>query len=122
MLSGWASGKFGLFGLTPEFISDITLNYIGVGVAILGDEIIFYLYHYILCSNNLISLLFNILGIVVFLQVKTNVMGTKTIETDRLSTVFNHKATNDNNYSPLMNSKNTSDYDNGNKIFIIYLY
>jgi hypothetical protein len=34
MLMGWASGRFGLFGLTPDAISDPTLNTVGVLFAI----------------------------------------------------------------------------------------
>ena len=34
MLFGWASGRFGLFGLTEDVISDGELNFLGVGVAV----------------------------------------------------------------------------------------
>ena len=36
MLLGWASGKFGLFGLNPDDISDSTLNYAGVATALVA--------------------------------------------------------------------------------------
>ena len=36
MLMGWASGTFGLFGLTPEFIANRSLNFIGVFLAFAG--------------------------------------------------------------------------------------
>ncbi|KAJ1428883.1 CEO family-domain-containing protein [Ochromonadaceae sp. CCMP2298] len=36
MVIGWASGKFGLFGLARQEISDEVLNYIGVLLSILG--------------------------------------------------------------------------------------
>lgn len=36
MIMGWASGRFGLFGLTKQSVSDPTLNTIGVVVAIIG--------------------------------------------------------------------------------------
>jgi len=36
MLMGWASGKFGLFGLKKQAIGDPVLNYAGVALAILG--------------------------------------------------------------------------------------
>ncbi|GMI02104.1 hypothetical protein TrVE_jg8045 [Triparma verrucosa] len=36
MIMGWASGKFGLFGLIADPIKDAQLNYIGVGIALLA--------------------------------------------------------------------------------------
>ncbi len=36
MILGWASGKFGLFGLTKQEISDPVMNYIGVFLSIVG--------------------------------------------------------------------------------------
>ena len=36
MLIGWASGKFGLFGLNKQAISDPVMNYIGVFLSIIG--------------------------------------------------------------------------------------
>ncbi|GMH57739.1 hypothetical protein TrLO_g2586 [Triparma laevis f. longispina] len=36
MIMGWASGKFGLFGLISDPIDDAQLNYVGVGVALLA--------------------------------------------------------------------------------------
>jgi glucose uptake protein GlcU len=41
MLMGWASGTFGLFGLTAEHVDNLTLNYFGVFLAVVG--LIFYL-------------------------------------------------------------------------------
>lgn len=34
LLSGWATGRFGLFGITPEVPEKVTLNYIGVSLAV----------------------------------------------------------------------------------------
>ncbi|XP_074650104.1 transmembrane protein 144-like isoform X2 [Tubulanus polymorphus] len=34
MLSGWASGRFGWFGLTPEYPTNYALNYAGVACAV----------------------------------------------------------------------------------------
>ncbi len=36
MLTGWASGTFGLFGLQAEHVKNPTLNYIGVALAVVG--------------------------------------------------------------------------------------
>lgn len=36
MLMGWASGRFGLFGLTKQAVAHETLNSIGVAVAVVG--------------------------------------------------------------------------------------
>lgn len=36
MLMGWASGCFGLFGLDEEYITNPSLNYAGVSLAVLG--------------------------------------------------------------------------------------
>jgi hypothetical protein len=41
MLMGWASGSFGLFGLTAEPVANPSLNYAGVSLAVIG--LIFYL-------------------------------------------------------------------------------
>jgi Transmembrane family, TMEM144 of transporters len=34
LLTGWATGKFGLFGLTAESVSQPILNYVGVAIAV----------------------------------------------------------------------------------------
>ncbi|XP_033743265.1 transmembrane protein 144-like [Pecten maximus] len=34
LLSGWATGRFGFFGITPEVPEKVTLNYIGVSLAV----------------------------------------------------------------------------------------
>lgn len=43
MLMGWASGRFGLFGLTPDTISNPTLNDIGVLFACAALAVYFFL-------------------------------------------------------------------------------
>ncbi|KAK7471345.1 hypothetical protein BaRGS_00036020 [Batillaria attramentaria] len=39
LLSGWASGRFGWFGLIPEVPKNTTLNYIGVALAVASSVI-----------------------------------------------------------------------------------
>jgi hypothetical protein len=36
MVMGWASGRFGLFGLTAQSVSNPTLNTVGVLIAVLA--------------------------------------------------------------------------------------
>ena len=42
MLMGWASGRFGLFGLTPDSINNPTLNTLGVVFAIAALGVFFF--------------------------------------------------------------------------------
>jgi len=43
LVAGWASGKFGLFGLKPEQIPHPTLNYVGVALALVSLGVSFFL-------------------------------------------------------------------------------
>lgn len=43
LLAGWASGKFGLFGLKPDTIKDPALNYIGVALALTSLVVSFFI-------------------------------------------------------------------------------
>lgn len=73
MIMGWASGRFGLFGLKKQEVSDPTMNTIGMAIAIVG--------------------------LLVFLQVKTNDLDGKA-KTDAHGEVFHPLVANEGGNSP----------------------